>query len=436
MSYALASASVDCVVVGAGVAGLAAAAELRRHGRSVCLLEAGSRIGGRAWTERPGVLGGIAFDHGAQWLHSAERNPLVPLALSLGEDVHADMPWEDRMVIAGGPGGASRAAYEAAEARWRRAVTARLGGADTSLAEAAGEMAGDPWTPAIEFWEGAIIAAADADVLSLHDWAANELEGENFVCAGGLGMLLARCLGPAAGPVRLGAAVHAIEAEAGSVRVRSGLGDILAGAVIVTVSTGVLAAGGIAFRPVLPDRTLEAIDGLPMGLLTKVALRAAGAERLGLKPGSGVFRPVATRDAPGLSTIFWADGTDIATGFIGGRTAWGFAERPAEAAAFMRDELAGIFGEASRGVFQDQSLMTGWGADPAFLGAYAYARPGHAGARAALAEPVWDGRLSFAGEACAPGGFAGTVAGAYMAGVAAAQNAGGSLDLSRPCSAA
>jgi oxygen-dependent protoporphyrinogen oxidase len=43
---------VDCVVVGAGVAGLAAAATLRRAGREVLVLETGERAGGTAFSER------------------------------------------------------------------------------------------------------------------------------------------------------------------------------------------------------------------------------------------------------------------------------------------------------------------------------------------------------------------------------------------------
>nr|MDT0526641.1 FAD-dependent oxidoreductase [Streptomyces sp. DSM 41633] len=42
---------VDCCVVGAGFAGLAAAVRLKQAGRSVAVLEARDRVGGRTFTE-------------------------------------------------------------------------------------------------------------------------------------------------------------------------------------------------------------------------------------------------------------------------------------------------------------------------------------------------------------------------------------------------
>ena len=423
MIQRLASASlvptVDAVVIGAGVAGLAAAASLRRQGYTVRVLEAGHRIGGRAWTDHPPVLGGAMFDHGAQWLHSAEHNPLVPLVQAHGEQVGPDTPWEDRLVIADRPGGPPHETYEASDQSWHKAVTAELDKPDMSLADAAHAVADDPWTATIEFWEGAIIAAADADLLSLHDWFDNELEGQNFIPKDGLGKLLSRVLGKLAGPVDLNTRVHAIEAKPGGVRVSSSDGDIEARCAIVTVSTGVLAAGRICFIPALPAETQAAIEGLPMGLLTKIALRAASHDRLGVKPNSSVFRPLPHRGAPGLSASFWPDENDIVTGFIGGRTAWSFADSPHDAAAFMLEELTSIFGTRAQTAFRAEGLMTEWGTDPDFLGAYAYAPPGKAELRKILARPVWDNRLVFAGEATAPKGFAGTVAGAFMSGEAA-----------------
>src|ERR1700739_467700 len=76
---------VDVVVIGAGLAGLGAARALRDAGRSAVVLEAADRIGGRAWTTNPKQLGGVWFDMGAVWLHSAERNPLVPIAQAAGD---------------------------------------------------------------------------------------------------------------------------------------------------------------------------------------------------------------------------------------------------------------------------------------------------------------------------------------------------------------
>ncbi|MDP1989109.1 FAD-dependent oxidoreductase, partial [Phenylobacterium sp.] len=67
----------DVVVVGAGAAGIAAAARLSRAPLSVVVLEGQGRIGGRAHTlaARPD----LPLDLGCGWLHSADRNPFVPL---------------------------------------------------------------------------------------------------------------------------------------------------------------------------------------------------------------------------------------------------------------------------------------------------------------------------------------------------------------------
>ena len=55
--------AVDVVVIGAGLAGLGAAAALRDAGRSALVLEASDRIGGRAWTTYP--AGGSCSASGA-----------------------------------------------------------------------------------------------------------------------------------------------------------------------------------------------------------------------------------------------------------------------------------------------------------------------------------------------------------------------------------
>ncbi len=57
--------AVDCVVVGAGFAGLRAAQRLTEQGRSVAVLEARDRVGGRTC---PGVVAGHDIDLGGMWL--------------------------------------------------------------------------------------------------------------------------------------------------------------------------------------------------------------------------------------------------------------------------------------------------------------------------------------------------------------------------------
>ncbi len=179
------------VVVGAGAAGLAASAALRAAGAAVTLIEAGARCGGRARTERPAVLAGAAFDHGASWLHDAGRNPLADLARA-GGHVLLDAPemHTARLFVDARPATpAEHDAYADAEARWRAAVLDRLAGlapdVDTTLADAAGGLGDDPWRATLEAWEGAVIAAADADVLSVRDWHRNALGGANLRAAGG-----------------------------------------------------------------------------------------------------------------------------------------------------------------------------------------------------------------------------------------------------------
>jgi monoamine oxidase len=58
--------AADACVIGAGYAGLTAALRLSQGGRSVVVLEARDRVGGRIWTEQ--LPGGAAVDRGGAWL--------------------------------------------------------------------------------------------------------------------------------------------------------------------------------------------------------------------------------------------------------------------------------------------------------------------------------------------------------------------------------
>ncbi len=406
----------DVVIVGAGVAGLAAARALRAQGRRVVVLEAAGRAGGRAFTDAPALLGGL-FDRGAEWLHAAERNPLADLARQAGDPlVDTETAGTERVFVEGRPAMAAEvAAYERSWAGLEaRAAPLLDHGADSSLAAALDPA--DPWSRTVGTWEGAIIAAADADRLSLRDWAANALHGTNLRVPGGLGALVLRRLG---GEAELATPAERIDWGGPGVSVGTPRGVIRAERCIVTASTGVLAAGAIRFEPALPWAVQEAVQGLPMGLLSKVALRAAGPDRLGLPADCRVLVRVEAGDA-GVSFNCWAGGGDRVVAYFGGATAWALAaEGEGAAASFVRERLRAIFGAAAGRAFQPGAVETGWGRDPLTRGAYAYAPPGSAGMRARLAEPVGE-RLVFAGEAVRTDGLAGTVGGAMLAGEQAA----------------
>ena len=419
----------DVVVVGAGVAGLSAAAALRRAGVAVTLLEAGSRSGGRAYTEHPAALGGTAFDHGASWLHAAERNKLADLARANGDALtDSGGTWVRRVFVGNRPATAAELlSYDAAWERYSQVATARAAlDPDISLAEAVAELRGDPWTATVETWEAALIAAADPQKFSARDWQLNELHGSNLGVPGGLGALVARRLAPLAGPVRLATKVTRIDwgRAGGGVAVTTPTGTLTARACIVTVSTGVLASGGIEFAPALPAAQQAAIAGLPMGLLSKVALHLPHPERLGLPAGASLHLQVP---APGVPTMFFLLRPDHVIGFVGGPAAWELSRAgPAAAEAFAREQFTALTGAAL-----GAAVVTGWGADPTQLGAYAYATPGHTDARAAMDAPLGGG-LIFAGEAWCLDGLAGTVGGAFLSGERAAALAVGLL---RPAAA-
>lgn len=407
-------------IVGAGVAGLAAARYLRRRGVPVRLVEASGRIGGRAFTAHPAALGHAAFDHGASWLHAAQRNPLVALA-DAAEDtlIDSDAARTERLFVGDrAADAAEEAGYEAAWDRLDAAVAPALapGQPDRSLAEAMAPMQGDPWAATIAGWEGAIIAAADADALSVQDWHRNRLDGPNLSVRGGLGAFVERRL---ATEVELDTPVSAIHWDgAEGVRIETARGTIRVAACIVTVSTGVLASGAIRFTPALPQDVQAAIAGLPMGLLSKVAIPAAGPGRLGLAANTGLVRQMQTGDAA-MAFIAWPRGADHVVGFVGGRAAWAVAADPAAATALARDELRAMLGSAVK-LLGDDAVVTAWGTDQFALGSYSYAPPGQAGMREQLEAAFPAERLLFAGEACRSDGLAGTVGGAFLSGEQAA----------------
>ena len=418
------SVDTDVIVVGAGMAGLAAAATLRQHGLRAVVLEASGRVGGRAYTSHPPELGGDWFDHGAMWLHTAERNPLVPIARAAGETLLASDTFRtERTFIDGRLTTVDEdAAYEATWPTYRITADAILAEQDDApLAAVAARMTDNPWAVSVENWEGPVINVADAAAFSLRDWRTNQLDGTNLIIPGGIGAFAGRTLAGMAAVIRLNCPVTRIAWHtAHGVSVDTPRGTLRARAAIVTASTGVLNAGAIVFDPPLPDATQADLAALPMGLALKVAFRATGADRLGLPDHCSVDRQVRASGTPAMVFSAWPTGRNFISGWVGGSLAWDLNRAgPRAVEDFARAELRRSLGHRIDTALAF-ALVTEWGNDPYYRGAYAYARPGQVGARTSLQAPIADGQLILAGEATNDDGLAGTLAGAWNAGARAA----------------
>ncbi|WP_425098713.1 flavin monoamine oxidase family protein [Tropicibacter sp. S64] len=402
-------ADTDVVIVGAGAAGLAAARVLRAAGRSVQVLEAMDRIGGRAWTRSTDF--GVPFDIGCAWLHAGDRNPFMADAERLGWTLkHHDMGL-DHLYF----GSRKASAEELAE----------VSGADVQMHDALAARTPDDRLSSLLAQGGAMRASAtyagpmdfgkDADEISAADFAAAADLYPDYFTREGFGALIAAWGGDV--PVALNTAVTRIDWSGPGVSVETTRGTVRGRAAIVTVSTGVLALEDIRFTPALPPAHVEAAFDLPMGLLTKIPVEIQG-DRFGLSPFDDLL--IERHAQHDLYFLCFPFDLPLMVGFVGGDFAWEIEAAGQEAAVdFVTDRLEDIFGSDVRKRV-GRSLMTNWGGERRTRGAYASARPGRSGARATLAEPVGE-RIWFAGEALA-GSLMQTAGGARLSGEAVARD--------------
>ena len=401
---------VDAVIVGAGAAGLSAAKAARARGLTFALVEASHRIGGRAYTEE--FAQGQPFDLGCHWMHSASLNPFVAIADEHGFAYREEGDWT-RSVHHRGAFLTARqqAGLDAAvEADERAIARAAETGPDRAIADVV-DMEGE-WAPYLAYWRS-LGLSRDIDEVSVRDAVDYNDTDENWPVVAGYGALVAAWGADA--PVVLNAAVERISLTADGVEVVTAQGTIRGRAAVVTVSTGMLASGRIAFEPALPDWKTDAVRELPLGVHNRIGVMLSDTPPIGESRRATVL--LEDGDTP-FAVDVGPYGHAYAVGVTGGRFA-SWLERAGRAAAVehLVEHMKAVWGNDIARYVTDRVIVTAWEGDPWTLGSYSCATPGSGGRRAELALPVED-RIFFAGEATSTDFFC-TCHGAYLTGIRA-----------------
>ncbi len=396
--------------MGGGAAGVGAARRLARSNYSVMLLEAGPRLGGRAWTQD---IAGLRIDLGCGWFHSADRNAWIGIAEAAG--VHVDRTpaqWGNQYRNLGFPKEERLNAREAFEAWMHR----------LERAPPPNDCAADALDPASE-WNDYIrsivgfISGARPENLSIADYLAYDeaSSDNNWRVPSGYGSLVASSF-PSQVTLHLSTPVNSIALVSSGVTMETSAGTLRARAAILTVSTAVL-AGDTLKLPAELSPWREAASRLPLGRNEKLYFEITGDSPFEVETQL-LGSPRDTRTA---SYYIRPLGSRVIECFFGGDGAR-FVEESGHDAAFdfALGQLSALFGSGIRGVLRP---LTGsaWSQDKRIGGAYSYALPGQASARTVLARP-FDDRLFFAGEATSTGDFS-TAHGAHDSGVRAAEEA-------------
>jgi monoamine oxidase len=386
----------DVVVIGAGAAGISATKRLMKKGVSVICVEAHGRVGGRAWTEHESF--GMPLDMGCSWVSAWDRNSVARIGEKKGYTFVSHSNAATDLFRDGKRATEKDYAEFAHASKVIQKAMSKKGkkGFDIPARDVVPKDL--PWAGAVQAWLGPMDYGVEFDQIStLEDWYGESDQPSAFV-AEGLGTVVmseAQHL-----PIRLSTPVLEIDWSGQGVRVVTNSGTISAKACIVTVSTGVLIGEGIRFIPALPVERMEALNGVPMGLLMKIPLLFDGA-RLGLGENNWVTSWIPNElPMRACNFIAWPCGANYLFGNVGGELGWELSrEDPHVAVNFALEELMKLVGSDARKHFI-KGVRTDWANDPFVRGSYGCVRPGHAGVRGTtLAKPIGD-RLFFAGEAC------------------------------------
>ena len=421
----IATSDKKIVVVGAGMAGLAAANMLHKLGYKVTVLEARKRIGGRVWTSR--LWSDVPVDLGASWIHGEHKNPLTKLAKDLG--VRRLPTNYDNSIVYGNEGKPiDNKTEKEANKIFNKLVRQVFNNASDSETIFDAIENTNLWKGLSKQQRQSVMHLLNTTIEHEFSGALNEISavnpddsevfsGEDMMFPDGYGLLtdyLATGI-----EIKMEHAVEEIEYQNDKVVVKTNISEFLADQVIVTLPVGVLKKGNVKFIPPLPENKQQAVDVIGFGLLDKLFLK--------------------------FPHVFWDKNKEILNWISDEHGRWNewlniaaYTEKPVllgfNAAEYARkteqwsdEEIVNDAMSVLRTIYgtdipdPESWQITRWGKDPFAYGSYSFNGVGASSdSRLALAETIND-RLFFAGEATSED-YPSTVHGAYLSGIEAAEN--------------
>lgn len=407
----------NVIIIGGGIAGLGAAAELLRQDCAVTLLEAKNRLGGRIHTMHQGAL---LIELGAEFLHG--HNQELDAAIKAAGLSHSDLAMQNQVFE---NGKFKRADVWGKMEKLIEQINPRE--KDCSIAEFFSRQKMDAATEkmAMAFIHG--FHAADPARISAHSlrragYAAAHMastqQGRLDAGYAALVNFFEQDIRAHGGKILTEAEVKKIRWKNGAVEIqfqREGKNKILnANAALITVSLGVLKSGAIEFDPPLAEKS-EAIEQLQFGNVTKIIL---------------VFREKCWPEFEFIQAFdealptWWTDSRGpILTGWAGGPKAELLAEKsPAELEQIALEILEKFFPKRAEDLRKNfiSAHTHDWTHDPHVRGAYSYHPLNGLDLPKLLAAPVKK-TLFFAGEATVFDAQTGLVSEAYATGLRAAR---------------